>query len=125
LGPLGKQNIFREGAGQVFADLPAGLICRTASRWFVIARRCKSESEIRRPATSSSRPPRNDEEKYAPRNGTDCFRRRKNGKCADTEGASTAGISFLLALLLGGAAFLFTEAAAGNAVGTGPAMAPV
>jgi hypothetical protein len=51
------------------------------------------------------------------RSGTDCFRQRKNGKCADTEGASTAGISFLLALLLGGAAFLFKQAAGENAVG--------
>lgn len=52
------------------------------------------------------------------RNATDCYIGRKDDRCADTEGASLAGISFLLALLLGGAAFLFKQAAGKVSVGT-------
>jgi hypothetical protein len=49
---------------------------------------------------------------YSTRSDTDCFSEWKNGMCPfSEEGASTAGISWLLALLLGGAAFLFRQAA--------------
>jgi hypothetical protein len=53
------------------------------------------------------------------RSDTDCFSEWKNGMWPLLEeGASAAGISLLLALLLGGAAFLFRQAA-GEMVVTG------
>jgi hypothetical protein len=62
-----------------------------------------SEKEFVIPGRAQ-REPRNDV--VAPRNATDCFTTRKNGKCAYREGAATTGTSLLLALPFGGAAFL-------------------
>ncbi len=74
-----KRNIFREGAGQVFADLPGGLLCRTCGRPIALA--CEAKQGGRKPFPDCAR--RNPE--Y---DGTD-WRASGGSRCPSTPTRST------------------------------------